>query len=502
MICQYKLNDPKITLNSDLAAEFPIYIYYCKTQSTFIYSNSITELLKSSIVIKPLSICDEGLSFLLQSGIVPPPKTVYKNIFILGCGDKVIVSTFNNLINLEFSHSFPFLSSNRKNEKNYLQDENLILKMLAENVISRIDKSNPAYLFHSAGKDSNFVALALAEAGWQDRVTLVCHKNKNTFDESNISSNIANRLGFKHKILYQTDNELNPDQKKLTINYFINAPFPCVDNVAMTLPHYVSQLPQLQSANIIDGGGNDIYMTIPPTVREKIIIPLSKYFSRASYFRTFFSSESLFSCTMRTPAEWCGMSGFTFDDTKKIFSNAINVFSYWKKESNLKNQLDLFDFKTSILCPLIASEMHIRKMRNFADAINANFILPFANKNIAEYIFNLPENYLFDRKTLKNKIFFRKVLKDRIDLDSDKIGKRGWGYNGNVNLINNLNFIKEQILSCSLWQPFISKLLERLIYNIYNVRKNDYISRTSRSLIIRLYLISSWHTLNKFIRTK
>ena len=123
----------------------------------------------------------------------------------------------------------------------------------------------------------------------------------------------------------------------------------------------------------------------------------------------------------------------------------------------------------------------------------------WAKKNIAEYIFNLPEKYLFDRQTLKNKIFIREILKDRIGLDSDKIGKRGWGYNANVYLINNLDFIKKKILSCTLWQPPIYNLLERLINNIHNIRNNNYTSRTSRSLIIRLYLISSWYTLNKFI---
>ena len=499
MIYQFRLNDPKIILNSDLSGGFPVYIYYCKIKCIFIYSNSIKELLESPIVSKPLSICNEGLSFLLQSGIVPPPKTIYKNIFILGCGDKVTVSTLNNSIITEFSHSFPFLSSNRIHNKVYSPDKNLILKMLAENVINRVDKSKSTYLFHSAGKDSNLVALALAEAGWQDRITLVCHKNKNTFDESEISLNVSKRLGFKHKILHQNDNEFNLDEKKLILDYFINAPFPCVDNVTVTFPNYINQLPQLQNSNIIDGGGNDIYMTLPPTLREKIIIPLSKYFSLARHFRNSFLSESIFNCTMRTPLEWCGMSGFNFNDSKKIFSKAINVFHYWKKESESKNQLDLFDLKTSVLCTLIASEIHIRKMRNFTDVINANFILPFANKNIAEYIFNLPEKYLFDRQTLKNKIFIREILKDRIGLDSDKIGKRGWGYNANVYLINNLDFIKKKILSCTLWQPPIYNLLERLINNIHNIRNNNYTSRTSRSLIIRLYLISSWYTLNKFI---
>ena len=56
------------------------------------------------------------------------------------------------------------MKANRLQPKDMQPNENLILEMLAEATLSRIDKSKPSFLFHSSGKDSNSIALALAEA--------------------------------------------------------------------------------------------------------------------------------------------------------------------------------------------------------------------------------------------------------------------------------------------------------------------------------------------------
>ena len=61
------------------------------------------------------------------------------------------------------------------------------------------------------------------------------------------------------------------------------------------------------------------------------------------------------------------MSGLSFRDAKKIFDASENIFGYWKQKSLLAESTDLIDFKTSILTPIIASELHIRKVRNFTD---------------------------------------------------------------------------------------------------------------------------------------
>ncbi len=490
MINQYTSNQPGLVLESDLAGEFPLYLFWPQNQSTLLYSTSITELLDDARVPKPLKVSTEGLSFLLQSGVVPPPKTAYQDIYILGIGDKARVSTVNGKIDIQFSHEFPFMNANRLPAGEMQPDEDLILQMLAEATVSRIDESKPSFLFHSAGKDSNSIALALAEAGWQDKVTLITHKSKGQADESEISAKIAKQLGFKHQVLHEVD-QLQAEHHQAIEDYFINAPFPCTDNVTLAYPLYAHQLPELKGANIIDGGGNDSHMMTPPTTRELKVLPLSKLTHYASFMRHFVKSESLLSPLIRTPAEWCGMSGLSFADTKKILPDAMNVYPHWQQESQLRKNWDLFDFKTSILTPVVASELHIRKARNFADSIKSNMILPFANQQVAEYFAKMPEEYLFDRKALKNKLILRKMLKDRIGLDSDALGKLGFTYDSRAIVLQNWNWMLQEMQQCKLWdQPGLMKVVNR---KKNRMNGTGWGAGAAGRLLYRIYLLSAWY---------
>lgn len=171
--------------------------------------------------------------------------------------------------------------------------------------------------------------------------------------------------------------------------------------------------------------------------------------------------------------------------------------SHWQQESQLRKDWDLFDFKTSILTPVTASELHIRKARNFADSIKANMVLPFANQQVAEYFAKMPEQHLFDRKALKNKLILRKILKDRIGLDSDALGKLGFTYDAHAVVSHNLETMKKEIQACSLWHANgLAAVLSRF------TNQTDQQTRAgsiSRSFIYRLYLISAWYNQNQYV---
>ena len=497
LVNQYKINDPRIILKSDLASEFPIYIYWSKELDIFLYSKSIKNLLNDNLVKKPLDICNKGLSFLLQSNVVPPPQTSYKDVYILGIGDQTNVCTIDNKIDVKFEKTFPFMNFNRLPPEEMKPDENLILEMLAEATLSRIDKSKPSFLFHSSGKDSNSIALALAEAGLQNRFTLITHKGEGLSDESEISKKIAKQLGFKHKIIHKVD-ELKIEHKQEIENYQNKVTLPSTDGVTLGYPLYAQQISELKNANIIDGGGNDSSMMVLPSARDLKFIAISKITHYASFLRNLVKSESLLSPLIRTPAEWCGMSGMSFSDTKKIFENAVNVFPYWKEITNSRKSWDIVDFNTSILAFNIASELHIRKVRIFADTYDSNLILPFANEKVATYFAKMPEKYLFDRKKLKNKLILRKILKNKIGLDSDALGKRGWNYQANSIIKKNSDWFMKEILSSSLWNKLeIKKLTNRFLKII--LKNTKYYSNFSNRMIYRLYLLSVWKSKNKYL---
>lgn len=493
MVHQYT-HDPKIkVLEADLAGESPLYLYWPKDQSTLLYTKSVTELLNDTRVPKPLKVCHEGLSFLLQNGAVPPPKTAYEDIYILSIGDLAQISSINGKIDIQFSHDFPFLNANRLPAGEMQPDEDLILQLLAEATTNRIDESKPSFLFHSAGKDSNSIALALAEAGWQDKVTLITHKSKGKADESEISAKIAKQLGFKHQILHEVD-QMQVEHHQAIEDYFINAPFPCTDNITLAYPLYAYQLPELKGANIIDGMGNDVFIGHIPGGSEFKRQQLSKYLKHSRLFSKHFPSESLFHAAGRTRSEWTGLSGLSFSDTKKILPEAYDVSNYWlAKDTNE----DYLDFRPAIRGTIIDQEIFTRKARNFVDSINSNLVLPWANQKVAEYFAKMPEEHLFDRKLLKNKLILRKILKNRIGLDSDAIGKMVWEYDARGLVNRNWDFFLSEIRTSRLWQK--NNVLA-LIFRLKKISETNhrYAESCSRQ-IYRLYLISAWEKHNRHL---
>jgi asparagine synthase (glutamine-hydrolysing) len=496
MINIQKINDQALTLKSDIAGEFPIYVYVSAARNLLLYGENIVELLNDDRVKKPLKISNEGLSFLLQSGVVPPPKSIYKNVYILGIGNILEVKTVNNKLDLNFKYYFPFYNKNRLKKEEMIPSVEKILELVSSATIDKIDTSKDSFLFHSAGKDSNTIALALAEAGWQDKVTLVSHKSKGASDESEISKSIATQLGFKHKILQEVDN-LQTKDKEVVDDYFKNVPFPCTDNVTLAYPFYSNQMPELKEANIIDGGGNDSYMMTPLKARETKVLPISKIMQNFQFLRKYLNSESYITPFLRTPPEWFGMNGFNYKDAKLIFPPIKIISEFWRNEVTKRNNFESIDFKTDIYSTITIAEMHIRKARNFSDSIGANLILPFANEDVANYFRKMPEEYLFNRKTLKNKLILRELLNNKINLNSDQIGKRAFTYDSHTLIIENWGLISSEILSCKSWdQKGISELLKRMKSSI---NTSGWSARASGRLLYRLYLISGWLNKNKWL---
>lgn len=497
MVNEYIRNNPELVLQADLAGALPIYMYWSSDKTLLLYSESITELLNDLRLPGKQKVCPRGLSFLLQNGVVPPPYTAYSDIYIVGIGDRATVNTVKGKIEVTFIHEFPFTADYRLSADVMVPDENKILDMIAEATIAGIDRTRPTYLFHSAGKDSNSIALAMARAGWQNSITLISHKSKGKADESGISADIARKLGFKHIILSEID-QLAAEHLLEIKNYFIQAPLPCTDNVALAYPLYTTQLSDFRGANVIDGGGNDSYMLTPPTEREMRVLGRAKWTSRLFPLRNFVSSDHLFNAILKTPAEWFGMAGFSLKDSNQIFPENESVYPYWRGELARRSKWDLYYLKTDVYATRTIAEVHIRKVRNFVDVINGNLILPFAAKAIADYFRQMPEAYLFDRSNLKNKLILRDILKERLGLDSDAIGKMGFNYDSYGLISQNWSAIHREIQECGYWDKH--GLNDLILRFRKTMNSNHRYSFFASYLLYRLYMISGWLNRCKYLQ--
>ena len=487
MIKKYSIGSENLTLRSDIAASEPVYVYFSKEQNKLLYSKFLVELLDSPEVKKPLKVSDEGISFLLQSGVVPPPKTVYQDVYILGIGDEAKVSDDNGKITIEFSFNFPFLNFIRKESDDYDVSYSKIQELLLNATLKDLDASKETFIFHSAGKDSNPLVIAIAEAGLQDKFTLVTHKTKRKEDESSVSSAIAKVLGFKHIVLNEVD-QLCTSHIEEVNKLFKKAPLPCTNNISILYPLYVAQLPALQNSNIVDGSGSDIYIGHVPGETEFKRQKLAKYFSHFKILGECLASTNRIYSLTKTRAELTGLNGFSAHDSRKLFRRHTDISSYWR---NVENFDDYLDFRASVRGRVIDTELFMRKARNFCDAFGNNMVFPWTDQKVVEHFMYMPERYLIDRKGLRNKLLLREMLKDKLDVDSDEVGKRGYPYDLRSMLVNNHAYIVETITDCKLWNSergaqFIQELSS-------NSTKGGRVGLVSSSLLYQLFMISGWH---------
>ncbi len=477
----------KKIITSDIAGHNPIYIFNDKR--TIYYSINLVELLDE--ISGKLNISNLGLSFLLKNGVIPTPRTIYKNLYVVSIGNEISIEAINNSFSISFSNNFPFI---RRKDLNNVPNEIDIINLLADATISRVKNNKNNFLFHSAGKDSNMIALALSDNGFND-LCCVSHQSVGKKDESNISKKIAAKLGFKHSILTEPGT-LHREHILAFENYFRNIPLPSVDEVTLAYPIYNTQI-DFKESNIIDGMGNDVYIGHIPSLRE---YRFAKYLSNLSFLKNpanNFRSENYLNIISLNRVEWIGLVGFMNKDCSLFFNDFKAVDEYWNNLDRDNSNLDYIDLRSKVRGGIIDQEIFMRKVRNFADINFSNVIFPWADSNLANYFYSLNEKYLFDRKNLRNKVILREILKKRIGLNSDEIGKLGFSFNYWKILDLMFDNVRSNILDCSLWNKSNMESVLNRLYNRASI--SNRFSNRAKALIQRLYLISMWHNNNKYI---
>lgn len=495
MIKEVEKSDIPIMISAPVSGEYFYYVYQLK--DLVLYTTSITEILSDKRVKNELKISSKGISFLLQNGVVPSPYTVYEDLFILQVGDSLSIDS--NDLKLRFSHTFPYSNAKRNHDVDFEAKSMEFLELMAEETIDRIDKSKYSnnFLFHSAGKDSNSIALALAESGNQNKVSLITQKSKGKADESEISKRIAKKLGFKHIILNEIDN-LTLSHKSHIQNYFEKMPLPVVDSVSLAYPLYNYQNSSLADSNLIFGDGNDGYLYSLPSERQRLLYDFSPFNFMNGILRNTLRSESVFSPLLKTKLELFGLDGLSDFDANKIYKDFTSTRNYWINEISKRKNFNIIEVKSDIYATKVITGRMIRKLQNFCDVYDSNLVMPFASSRIKDFFEELPLNLIYCEKSNKNKIFLRELLKNKLELDSDKIGKMGWTFDVGGIIISNLNWIKSEVFECELWN---TNQTDELINRFLLVAKSEKkYSKFSAKMIYRIFLISLWYNHNQFIK--
>lgn len=470
-----------------------LYLYLPPDRKYLLYSNSAVALLNHSEVKKPLTLSPKGISFFLQSGVIPTPYTIYEEVFNLGIGDYVVIYSKNGRLEFEFFHEFPYPSFKRIKGKK--ADLDYILSLLVESIFKKIDPAKEIFLFQSVGKDSNTILLALAEAGLKNQTTaLTLALPGSKKDESELASEIAKKLGFKHIKLYLPE-RITSIEIDILEKYFSSIPFPCADGNLLAYPMYQLQI-NFSGSNLLDGSGNDYYFGhVPRPIEYK----RQKIYPKFKFLRPLgeaLPSGNTIHRLARSRCEMVGFIGITLADLLKFYPQAEPVYPYWFSEDEKRKNWDYFDLKADVWVTHAEFGNVIRKVSNFTDIFGVNLVLPWADEALADYIGSLDEFEVLDRKNFRNKLPLRRLLLERLEIDSDKIGKFSYGFPILSFLAMMKDKVKEEVLSCKLWER---KGIERFWKILEERAKKD---KIWQKIYGRLFFLSAFINYSKYLSSK
>lgn len=488
----------RFSLSCDLAAERPVYLFVSRDQTIALWGQDVELVLIAARDYQSISVSEQAISFLLQDGVVPPPLSAYEDLYILSIGISVELSCVSGRIAIRIEERFPFsrslASSNHSVSASSTQngfESDRFLDLLANAVSDRMPSDSEITLFHSAGKDSNTIALALAKAGLASNIRSVTYRAPGRNDESVIVSEVCHKLGFKHEVLDITGLDRAGEVDQLC-GFYKHSTLPCMDNASLLYPIVGRSIGLDQF--VIDGMGSDAFIGhIPPASEERkaYLTTSIRAFSRvAAPFMDTLKAQSV----SKTRAHYCGLSGYSGNELSSfypfVWDTGFDTDAHWSAFSRQHRDEPYVDFRARARGGIIDTEKFTRKIRCAAQVYRWDLCLPWANEDVAKYVFGLPDHVLFDRSKHKNKLFIRALLKDQLSLDSDKLGKLGFAFDYYDVLKRNRDFVDAQIEDCALWDH---SQIRNELDNLWFASEQDGSPKTHfRLRLHRLFLVSIW----------
>jgi asparagine synthetase B (glutamine-hydrolysing) len=464
----------EIKIESSIYGSELMYVYFDELQNVFYYSQDVLELTRNSEISKSFKLCHFSISLSLQDGIYPLPKTLIRNLFILSYGDKISIKLEGSklIYKITVNHIFRLDKSTNKEEF----DEKYFLKLMSESIST---DTNNNLLMYSGGKDSNGVLLGILNQETQNRFLLLTQGLHEKYDETEVAKKISNKLNMTHKII---DESYSIDDRESIIDYYSKVPLPCMDTTEISFYRLIQKINFKNYSNIFDGGGNDAYLGIPYTYSFK---PLKRFkFFIKNIFKPnshgFFPSFEK-SLTIPTKSNYF---------LKKIYPQYHNTNIFYSNLLKLWRYSSFFERQTNFICKYMVTSAHLLKMRNLVSITKTNLNLPWCNENLVNYLTGIKDEYKYNNYTHENKLFLRKLLKEKLSLDYDLLGKKGWTIDFEKFINVNFSLIEEEILKCHLWNFF--ELRKYLLLQHRIIIKSGCLDKRDYYLIHNLFKLSIW----------
>jgi hypothetical protein len=155
--------------------------------------------------------------------------------------------------------------------------------------------------------------------------------------------------------------------------------------------------------------------------------------------------------------------------------------------------MDIIDFRALWRGRNFEISTEVRKIRLAAQAFGMGAILPYLDKGVIDFYFNLPEEERYDRRHWTTKRLVREVLRSRIGYDDSKIGKRAFLLDG-ANFVKRMrSMILDEVYGCRLFDKEGLRFLER------SIERAD-ANRYAWHHVVGLSQFAGWYNHSKYLR--
>ncbi len=433
---------------------------------------------------EPIDVNHAAISHLLHDGFVPPPLTVYRDVF----GISVDLQARIDGTGISFDRDFPF--ENHKSPLNGHADTGLLLSRLAQATGAACTLGRDVVLMLSSGLDSTSVAVAAKEAGRDDVLCVTYGESENDV-EIIVARDNCRRLGLRHEahLFDPRDRRARTD----LIAYASTVAQPCADPALTACVSLVRRF-GTPGGVVLDGSGNDYYFWRPPRRLDmvKTWLGLGRL-PMARKLRSMVPMHYRRERILATPLELLLLNGawLRHSETRRFYPQVVDTHEYWRKECE-DVQFSREEIQHCLKMIYMGPAAFMLKTRNAAQSIGAVARFPWTEDSVADYCFALPEAARFDRKRRKSKTLIRQMLRDAIAYDATAIGKHHFSFGKRDFLRSNLDFCRDEILNCTLWSGAIEGGFKKLAALLER-------GRQAENALLSLLVVSLWH--NHWIRS-
>ncbi|OIQ27497.1 MAG: asparagine synthase (glutamine-hydrolyzing) [Bacteroidetes bacterium MedPE-SWsnd-G2] len=425
----------KVYLARDFFGEKPL--YYSQQDSKFIWGSELKSII-NNLNFKP-EIDKTGLNLFLRLTYIPAPFTIYENIKKLEPNQLLTYCLESHSFKISSIFDTPAIETQKIG---FDEAKTEVKNKVNASVESRSIADVPLGTFLSGGVDSSVVSLCLANQSDAKIDTFSIGFEKKSYDETDKSRTVAKLINSNHHefIINESDIKKNID------DVLLNFDEPFADSSA--LPTYlVSQKTKSQVKVALTGDGGDEvfggynkyyigklnsnYTKIVPQYLHQGVSKFSSHLlkrkddNRGIKYKL---NKLLNAIDYNSNFYWDIIAlGFNETDIATLLpekSQQSNLFEYYKSKSGISKPKSINDFRTIDRHLSLEGDMLVKVDRtSMLNSLECR--APFLNRDLYNYVSNLPENYLINKWSKKH--ILKAAFQEQFPKGFLDISKQGFG---------------------------------------------------------------------------